>query len=573
MVRALVSFLRKKATGSPKDQRDRKWRIRLLFFALGVFCLFLPGRASIPPFDRDEPRYMEATAQMLGSGNFVDVRFQDKPRYLQPAGIYWLESVAVSAAGKQNFWQVWPYRIPSLLAIVASAVLTARIGALLFGRAAGLTAAALLVTSVLVTAEGRMATIDSVLLLMVMLVQSLLLRVLLDRNANRETSLLTALGWWAALGCGLMLKGPVILIPGFGTILGLWIAERDRSWWKRLRPAWGWLVMLLVVLPWCVAIDVVSHGEFFSRAVGRNFLGKIGHGQEAHGLPPGYHILVFLLTFWPGSLFAVMSVPAIFAARKNFAVRFLLCWIIPHWLVFELIATKLPHYVMPVWPAVALLTGFILVRAWHGEDIRPKSRTARVLIGLYGALWALLGLALICAGVVLSWVLEHHVPLSAWIATAGSLPLLFIVLREIIKGRVWQGAMGAMGMAIIIYAGLFLSVIPGLHSIWLAPRLAQLVDEYRPCPQTQVISTSFSEPSLVFMMHGDVQLKGVPDAVAAMKKNRSCTLVLIDRRSEDEFRKGLAGSDVSLVEFGRVKGVNYSNGKHLDIGLYGDSGN
>lgn len=160
--------------------------------ALSVFVLFLPGRASLPPLDRDEPRYMEATAQMLHSGNYVDVRFLDQPRYLQPAGIYWLEAAAVRLTGMEGRHATWPYRIPSLLAVTAAAVLTAWIGAALFGPQCGLLAAALLAVSVLMTAEGRMATIDTTLLLFVLLAQCGLLRAYLDRERDLATPLAAA---------------------------------------------------------------------------------------------------------------------------------------------------------------------------------------------------------------------------------------------------------------------------------------------------------------------------------------------------------------------------------------------
>ncbi len=286
--------------------------------ALLTLLIFLPGRMSLVPLDRDEPRYMEASAQMLESGNFVDVRFLDQPRYLQPAGIYWLEAGAQKIFGGPHDRHVaWPYRIPSLIAAVSAVTLTAYLGATLFGGMTGLVAAALLAVSTLLTAEGRMATIDTVLLLDILLVETALLRAYIDQQRNRETSIGIALLYWGALGCGLMLKGPVVLIPGLATPLALRIIERQAVWFGRLRPRWGWLVTLAVVLPWCIAIGVVSHGAFFSHSVGTNFLGKIGHGQQAHGLPPGFHLVVFLLAFWPGSLFLVLGLPAIWPVIES----------------------------------------------------------------------------------------------------------------------------------------------------------------------------------------------------------------------------------------------------------------
>ena len=99
---------------------------------LVTFLLALSGRMTLPPLDRDEPRYMEASEQMLTSGNFVDVRFQDKPRYLQPAGIYWLEASSAQVAkeffGPSVLRKTWPYRIPSLLAATLIVPLTAWMG-------------------------------------------------------------------------------------------------------------------------------------------------------------------------------------------------------------------------------------------------------------------------------------------------------------------------------------------------------------------------------------------------------------------------------------------------------------
>lgn len=178
------------------------WR-HYLGVALLTLLIFLPGRMSLVPLDRDEPRYMEASAQMLESGNFIDVRFLDQPRYLQPAGIYWLEAGAQKIFGGPHDRHIaWPYRIPSLIAAVSAVTLTAYLGATLFGGLTGLVAAALLAVSTLLTAEGRMATIDTVLLLDILLVETALLRAYLDQQRNRTTSLGIALLYWGALGCG-----------------------------------------------------------------------------------------------------------------------------------------------------------------------------------------------------------------------------------------------------------------------------------------------------------------------------------------------------------------------------------
>lgn len=541
------------------------WR-HYLGVALLTLLIFLPGRMSLVPLDRDEPRYMEASAQMIESGNYVDVRFLDQPRYLQPAGIYWLEATAERIAGGPHARHVaWPYRIPSLIAAISAVTLTAYLGATLFGGVAGLLAAGFLAVSTLLTAEGRMATIDTVLLLDILLVQTALLRAYMDEQRSRVTPLPVALLYWVALGCGLMLKGPVVLIPGLATPLALRIIERQAGWFRRLRPSWGWLLTLAVVLPWCIAIGVVSHGEFFSRSVGTNFLGKIGHGQQAHGLPPGFHIAVFLLAFWPGSLFLVLGLPAIWARHREPAIRFLLCWIVPHWLVFEAIATKLPHYVLPTYPAIAILTAATLTR-WPLR--RPNALWAKGMMGLYGLLWVVLSLAFVVAGAILLWTSEHRLDYGALIALAGALPLVLYTFWLMWRADRFRAAWVMLSAAVVIHAGIFLTVIPNLGLLQLAPRAAALYDDYRPCENSTLVSVSYSEPSLAFLAGSNTKLLGVGPASEFLTKNAACALVLVDRKDETALHAAMETRGFGLTEYGRVNGLNYSNGHHLDLGLF-----
>jgi 4-amino-4-deoxy-L-arabinose transferase-like glycosyltransferase len=536
-----------------------------LAIALIAFATLLPGRASLPPLDRDEPRYMEATAQMLTSHDFVDVRFLDQPRYLQPAGIYWLEAVSVAVLKGGPVRTAWPYRVPSLIAATLAITLTAWLGASLFGARAGLLAAGLLDASTLLTAEGRMATIDSALLLAVMVVQIALWRAYRDGRAWKTTPIGWALAYWIGMGCGMMLKGPVILIPGLLTPLMLWAWDRDRRWWHNLRPAWGWLLALAVVLPWCIAIDVVSHGTFFSRAVGTNFLGKIGHGQQAHGSPPGFHLLVFAIAFWPGAAFAAWAAPAVWTRRDRPEVRFLLSWIVPHWLVFELIATKLPHYVLPTYPAIAILTAAALC-TWPWQVARQ--RWARLLIGVYLAVGAVAGLAFCVAGPVLLWRIEHIMSPRALLAVVGAVPLVVAAFWLWRQREGERAAWSAIAAAVVIHTGLFVAVIPRLQTIWLAPRIATMFANFKPCPNSTLVSTSFSEPSLVFLVGQGTHLLGPAAAAIYLGAHSQCALALVDRRDGPAFSAAMARQHLMPVEYGRIVGVNYSNGHKLDLGLY-----
>ena len=502
---------------------------------------------------------------MLASGNIVDVRFQDRPRYLQPAGIYWLEAIAVEgarlAAGSDApRHQAWAYRIPSLLAGVANVLLTASIGTALFGPEAGLLAGVLLAVSVLFNAEGRMATIDTVLLTSVLVAERALLAAFQDRLAGRATPRRTGLVFWAAIGAGLMLKGPVILIPAFGTLAALLAGARSLDLWRRLRPRSGLPLALLIVLPWCVAILVVSHGTFFADAVGTNLLGKVTRGQQAHGAPPGTYLAMFLAAFWPGSIFAALAIPFAWAERRRPAVVFALAAILPHWIVYELIATKLPHYVLPAYPAIACVTAAALLAP------RPaRWRSARAAIALYGALWTVAGLAFAVAGPLLLWRLQGEVSAVA-IADAAVAAGLVVAATVLLLCRARLAAFGASALAATtIYASLFLLVLPELGTIWLSPRIADTVRLVRPCPDSVLASVSFSEPSLVFLAGRRTKL--VPAAAAAgfLAADRACGLALVGTRDEGAFRAALT---VPVRPLATIDGINYSNGRRLHLTLY-----
>src|SRR5437764_382910 len=90
----------------------------IVFLVLCGIVLFLPGFFTIPPIDRDEARFAQATKQMVESGDFVDIRFQDDVRYKKPVGLYWLQTVAVETASALGLprpqARIWLYRIPCL---------------------------------------------------------------------------------------------------------------------------------------------------------------------------------------------------------------------------------------------------------------------------------------------------------------------------------------------------------------------------------------------------------------------------------------------------------------------------
>src|SRR6266403_3559072 len=101
---------------------------------LTALCLllYLPGLASIPPLDRDEARFAQASRQMLETGDFLRIRFQDEARNKKPIGVYWLQAAAVAAFSTPDSTAIWPYRLPSVAGALIAALLIFAIGSALF---------------------------------------------------------------------------------------------------------------------------------------------------------------------------------------------------------------------------------------------------------------------------------------------------------------------------------------------------------------------------------------------------------------------------------------------------------
>ena len=336
-------------------------------------ALYLPGFASLPVTDRDEARFAQATKQMLETGDFIDIRFQDKPRYKKPVGIYWLQSLSVSALSPADLTQIWAYRVPSLLGIIAAVLLTWWAARPIFGRDTALLAAILLAGAFTLSLEARIAKSDAVLLAMVVLAQGALARIYLFRR-KRQDMVSIAATFWIALGLGILIKGPVAPALALLTGLALVIFDRDRGWLKNLHASWGIPVMLTVTLPWFIAIGVLSDWEFFRLAVGEDFLAKLGSGQEKHWGPPGFYFILFWWSFWPAALVATGGAALwLWRNRPRRRALFLLAWIVPFWIALEATPTKLPHYAMVLYPAIAMAAAWILRTATLRGDVPMRT--------------------------------------------------------------------------------------------------------------------------------------------------------------------------------------------------------
>ena len=562
------------AGGLPYARFDRvaSWAERLLAFAershanaavlllvLSLAC-FLPGFASLQPMDRDEPRFSQATKQMLETRDFVDIRFQDEARYKKPIGIHWMQAASVELAEalgvRDARTTIAAYRVPSLIGALA-AVLLAYWAALAFaGRREAFLAAALIGASVILSVEARLAKTDAVLLACSVTAMGALARAWLSRGLGRQP-LSLCLIFWAAIALGILIKGPmVIMFTGLAAVV-LSVRERSWRWLGELRPGLGLAIILLAVVPWFAAIAWKSGGEFYRLAVGDDMLGKVTTGQQKHGAPPGFYLVSSFATFWPGAAMAALAAPFCWRERRDDAVAFLLAWTVPAWLVFEAVPTKLPHYVMPLYPAIAILVVLALSRG----AIRPDRLRARIVYGLMPFVPVGLTVGLLAG----AWLLDRDVPAAGLpvLLAAGALSIASWLCFA--RGEVIRAALLGLPASAALSIAVFGFVQPVLQSLKLSPRLVDAMGA-APCSDPRIVTLGYREPSLVFLAGTDLAMaSGGPDA-AAFLGGPGCRIALVDSRLEPAFL-GAAGPDAPTL-LRRVGGFNINGGRRTDIGVY-----
>jgi 4-amino-4-deoxy-L-arabinose transferase-like glycosyltransferase len=533
----------------------------LLLLLIAAVAILAPGISSLPPVDRDEPRYAVATTQMLQSGDFVDIHYQETPRYLQPAGIYWLQSIPTALFSTPEHRQIWTYRIPSLLGALIAVLVTAGMASRLLGRQTGLAAGVLLASCMSLGFEARIGKTDAALLASVVVAQFALMHSYLGQAVSRRL----AAAFWIALGVGIMLKGPIIVLVVGLTALALVLWDRRAAWLNRLRPIWGAPLTLLIALPWYVAIGVVSHGLFFRTAVGHNLMGKVAVGQQAHGAPFGYHLAALPLTFWPGSLLVVMAAPFAWRQRREPAVRFLLAWLIPSWILFEAVKTKLPHYVLPTYPAIACLTALALfsprlaVRPW-----------LKWLFFAFLALWVALSGALSIAGPVALWIDQARLDPLAIILAAGSLVSVAAILTFVWRREPRLTLAAVACAAFFTTANVYAATLPRMDSLWLSPRIAGMAKALKPCPKSLLITTPYHEPSLVFLNGpADTYLAGSPKAAAdRLSAAGACGLAVVGGKEQAGFLARAGELNMPVRSVGQIQGHDYSDNEVKNLTFY-----
>jgi 4-amino-4-deoxy-L-arabinose transferase-like glycosyltransferase len=334
----------------------------------------------LPLIDRDEPRFAEASREMVERGNYIVPYFNNQLRLDKPPLTYWAQVSSYHIFGENDFAARFPSAIAASLTALAIFGWGRRIG----GEKVGWWAAIIFTLSLQTFVHAKAAVADMWLVLFVTLAHWAGYELLVDSNraARPAVAPYHQTRWWLilylSLALGFLAKGPIAWAPLL-TVAAVITYTRDWQVFGCFKFIRGILVTLFVVALWGIPALVQTHGEFLSVGIGRHVIGRSLATMEGHGASslgtyllflPFYFVTVFI-SFFPWSIKLPWLVRKLWLNRsaridapaysRNLIDTYLIMGIGTIFMIFTFVSTKLPHYTLPAFPLLALL----LARHWQ----------------------------------------------------------------------------------------------------------------------------------------------------------------------------------------------------------------
>lgn len=592
------------------QKASSSWQGGIALLAL-CLCTFLPGLTTIPPVDRDEARFAQASRQMVESGTvegWVVPRVQDRPRLNKPPLIYWLQASCVKVAEavgvERAVDRIWLYRVPSLIAGIIAVLATWRLGLRMFEARAAWLAAALLAVCPVMVWEVRQARADMVLLAATTVAMGALFSIWHADHESKVTRLKlkqSRVLFWGAMVTAVLVKGPIAPLIAALTLGALALMKRKRGVMARLGLVPGGLAVLVSIGVWVgLVANEVGWGTYF-KTIYDETIGRSMSPKEGHSGPPGYHLLLMSVLFWPGSLLTGLALVRTWqhgmgptesrlegprplvsgpgrvigsikrrlqhGAQGRQAELYLLAWTIPAWLFFEIaVATKLPHYTMPLYPALALMSGRAVFTATFGA-----MATVTTLMSRAGyVVWSVLGMVISLVPVAIWWkvnnetgVVEFAIALSPavcmLIAVTIAWKSIFRGIRHgANRGQFISAQFASVAGAVVLWAVFCGMVLPSTPRLWVSKFVAERVRQMDPEGKRALAAVVYHEDSLIFNTQGRVQRINSGDVAQWLKENPTGILIL---------PKDIAERQPGLRLRGEVSGLNYSNGRTVYLSV------
>jgi 4-amino-4-deoxy-L-arabinose transferase-like glycosyltransferase len=508
----------------------------------GVLFFWNLGKPSL--WDIDEGNNAEAAREMLASGDWVVPTFNYRLRSDKPALLYWLQLLTYRVVGVNEL----AARLPSALAAALTVLAVYRLGQQLADRACGFLAATILASTIGVAAAAHFANPDALLLLFTVLTFHYAWRCL----TRPGVSAFIAVG--ACMGAATLTKGPVgFVLPSLVTACFLASGRR----WKDLKDR-RWLLTgsaaLAVAAPWFVWVGIATRLEFWRGFFLTHNAGRFWNAMEGHWGTPFYYLICLVIGLGPWSAFLATvllkprnssDLPAAWEASR----RYLWCWILVYLVFFTISSTKLPNYILPLYPALAILMARRLQRWRLGIDGVPDG-----IANLMFCVLALVGVATaaiaLWMGGCVQWLQPSPLIVGRFqvglaggaVLVAGAIGGWFFLRRN----ERSHAIVSVAGASVIFTAALGAWWGPAVES-YKAPRaLMAAVRRDGGGSDYRIISYRYFEPSFVFYAHREVLIQDVAEETLAYLKFPVPVYLLICEKDWQSLKER-AGRDVSIV--------------------------
>ncbi|HEX2831085.1 MAG TPA: glycosyltransferase family 39 protein [Burkholderiales bacterium] len=339
-------------TGLRVYRARRAWRyVAPALIMLALWCALLERRALWEP---DEARYAEIPREMVATGDWTTPRLNDLLYFEKPPLQYWATATAYTLFGQRH----WTARLWIALTGLAGALLVLHAGRKLYSPTAGAAAAVILASSLLYFGMGHINTLDMGLALFTSITVLALALGLRDDAGEKERAVSVYAAWGAA-GLAVLSKGLVGIVLPAGALVGYSLLYRDASVWKKLSPLRGAALLLAVSAPWFIAVSRANpdFAQFFF--IHEHFTRFTTH--EHHRVQPWFFFVPALLA---GTLPWIVPMIAgwMRGLRRDAGTRFqpsafLAIWALVVFVFFSASGSKLVPYILPMFPALALLAG------------------------------------------------------------------------------------------------------------------------------------------------------------------------------------------------------------------------
>ncbi len=317
---------------------------------------------------------------MLVGGDWVVPQYLDELRLVKPVGIYWIQAISMSVFGDTQA----AARLPSALAMLCVLGLMGMALPEVIGRVRAALAVLIVGTSLLVAYIARVAMTDAVLLLPI---TGAMFGLYAYWRGHRTWSLAVLMG--LCLGVSTIIKGPILLFYLLATVAGLIVlrwTHRPQVQHKlgtvdaessAFRSIGATLVVIgvafAILLPWLLRIEARIPGYAFG-TVSTEIVARGKSAMEGHSGPPGFYAILIWVTLFPWAIFLPAAVINGWRRRHVPMIRFSLAAVVACWIPLEIYQTKLPHYLLPIYPFLGILIADAIVRSMRGR-LRDLSDT------------------------------------------------------------------------------------------------------------------------------------------------------------------------------------------------------